>query len=58
MQLYPATGHSFDRGGSAPQLGIAISGRATHSAARSGGGDAAAAADAWTRTLAFFRKYL
>jgi dienelactone hydrolase len=50
MQLYPNTGHGFDRGGFAP------GGRGRVPILETG--DSAAATDAWTRTIAFFQRYL
>jgi dienelactone hydrolase len=56
MQLYPATGHSFDRGGLAAP--IRPNGRTMRADPNGDTGDRAAEADAWTRTLAFFEKFL
>jgi carboxymethylenebutenolidase len=57
MHLYPDTGHSFDRGAIAAKLGGGrIGGGRISRGAASGNDDAAA--DAWSQTLAFFRKYL
>jgi dienelactone hydrolase len=57
IELYPATGHAFDRGGFVGSTAFRNS--ATKNA-RAGGdsGDDAAEADAWARTLDFFKNFL
>jgi dienelactone hydrolase len=50
MQLYPDTGHAFDRGGFAP------GGRGRFPAVETG--DGAATIDAWTRAVTFLRTYV
>lgn len=56
LQIYPATGHSFDRGEIAVKLGTkSVNARSLRGAST---GDDAAAADAWAQTLAYFRTYL
>jgi carboxymethylenebutenolidase len=50
LELYPDTGHSFDRGGFVPK------GRGRFPATDTG--DGAATIDAWTRALAFLGKYV
>jgi carboxymethylenebutenolidase len=50
MQLYPDTGHAFDRGGLAP------GGRGRFPAVETG--DGAATIDAWTRAVTFLRTYV
>jgi dienelactone hydrolase len=64
IQLYPDTGHLFDRGGFVPSTAFSGGPGGPHGGgarAVSMGpttGDSAAEADAWNRTLAFFQKYL
>lgn len=57
IQVYPETGHLFDRGGFIPAGTFR---RNLRQSASSGSdtGDSDAAADAWTRTLRFLKEYL